>query len=320
MSMIRPFLLFAILTGLCSGQAMAYRYGYYPPYPGHGYVAPRAYYPAPAWVSYAYPPYRHPAPTPSSSSESPAQAAGKRTAENSGTAPTPVVDKPAVAGNTVLHTGLSAKKRTFITSLLPYIEDENRRLASLRKEVVGLLDRLESNKVIGPAEQRRLKRLAEEYRVKGDPLELDAARAELRRKIDIIPASLALAQAVNESAWGESRFSREAKNLFGIWTYDENKGLKPLRREPGKKHLVRIFDNVGESVRYYMHNLNSHPAYAALRDIRQQLRNTNSDIDGHQLAAGLEKYSARGQVYIALIRDLIDQNEWALLDAGNRGA
>lgn len=76
---------------------------------------------------------------------------------------------------------------------------------------------------------------------------------------------------------------------------------------------MRIFDNYGESVNYYMYNLNSHPAYEELRDIRRQLRASGIAIDGHKLAAGLEKYSAKGQAYINLIRSLITQNEWAQL-------
>jgi Bax protein len=69
-----------------------------------------------------------------------------------------------------------------------------------------------------------------------------------------------------------------------------------------------------------MYNLNSHPAYRELRQIRQQLRASGKDINGYALAAGLEKYSAQGQVYIELIRDLIEQNEWALLDSDNQHA
>ncbi|HKJ91279.1 MAG TPA: glucosaminidase domain-containing protein, partial [Oceanipulchritudo sp.] len=42
---------------------------------------------------------------------------------------------------------------------------------------------------------------------------------DLRRRVDVIPPSLALAQAALESGWGTSRFAREGNNLFGIWCY-----------------------------------------------------------------------------------------------------
>jgi len=60
--------------------------------------------------------------------------------------------------------------------------------------------------------------------------------------------------------------------------------------------------------------LNSHPAYQKLREVRYQLRQNQQSPDGHALAVGLEKYSAKGDIYIKLIRDLIRQNQWARLD------
>jgi Bax protein len=212
----------------------------------------------------------------------------------------------------------TGNKLAFISTLLPHIEKENQRLLALRKDVESLLDELDAGNPLGRKEQQLLAELAKHYRVKQDLLTSEVARAELLRKIDIIPSSLSLAQAANESAWGQSRFAQEANNLFGIWTYDKEKGLVPRKREQGKKHLVRIFDDVGESVRYYMHTLNSHPAYARLREIRMDLRVSGKTIDGHKLATGLEKYSAKGQQYIDIIQSLIRQNKWALLDTNNQ--
>ncbi len=189
----------------------------------------------------------------------------------------------------------------------------------MRSEVSRLFSRLDSG-ALDQSGKLRLQKLAGKYRVDGDPSGSKTARAELLRKIDIIPSSLALAQAANESAWGKSRFAQEANNLFGIWTYDKTRGIKPKNRAEGKTHLVRVFDNFGDSVRYYMYTLNSHPAYKPLRNIRRQLRASRQVIDGHELASGLEKYSARGQEYIDIIQRLIRQHEWARLDSNNQQA
>ncbi len=317
---IRPsIVLFSLLIALHSAQAVAYQYAYSAPYP---YYMPPGYHPAPAQNAYPYhrlyPRPRYPRPMGPERSSAPGAASVS-------TAPAPTVETVVpvaeAASQAPAKDGrLNTKKQAFITTLLPYIEEENRRLANQRETVAALAGRLDNNGAISANEQEQLRSLARKYRVSGDPLAQVEAREELLRKIDIIPASLALAQAVNESAWGESRFAREANNLFGIWTYDETKGLKPLRREEGKTHLVRIFDDFGDSVRYYMYTLNSHPAYSELREIRYQLRQSSSGLDGHRMAAGLEKYSAKGKAYIKLIQDLIRQNEWALLDsAGRRG-
>jgi len=320
-----------MLMTLYSGHVAAYQYGYYSPNP---YSAPRAYRdpyaraPNPYYPVYRYQPQSRPAYARARPSvQVPAVNATKVIApEQSATKSPPVsVEVKNVmtdqAEKTVKSDSrLTGKKHEFITTLLPYIEKENRRLIALRKSVGAMLDKIERGTALSPSEQQQISRLANKYRVKGDPLVDVTAREEMLRKIDIIPSSLALAQAANESAWGESRFAQQANNLFGIWTYDQDKGLKPKRREEGKTHLVRIFDDFGESVRYYMYTLNSHPAYQELRQIRQQLRAADQVIEGQKLAAGLEKYSAKGQAYIDLINRLIEQNEWVLLDTDNQRA
>jgi len=318
-----------MLMTLFSGHAVAYQYGYYSPNPygaQRAYNNPYARAPQPYYPAYRYPPQpRHAY----ASARLPVQApavnrrdviAPEHAAANSPsrtvevTAETPDKSKKTVENGSVL----SGKKHEFITTLLPYIQTENRRLTALRNKLSGMFSKLETGAVLTTPEQLQISKLANKYRVKGDPLVDITAREEMLRKIDIVPSSLALAQAANESAWGKSRFAQEANNLFGIWTYDQDKGLKPNKREQGKTHLVRIFDDFSESVRYYMYTLNSHPAYKELREIRQQLRASDQIIDGHRLAAGLEKYSAKGQAYIVLIQSLIKQNEWALLDTGNQ--
>jgi Bax protein len=326
---IRTILPVVMLMTLFSGHAVAYQYGYYSPNP---YSAPRAYNnpyaraPLPYYPAYRYPPrlrhaYAH--------ARLPVQARAVdrndiKTPEHAAVASlsgavevkTETSDKSEEAVNN--GTVLSGKKHDFITTLLPYIQTENRRLISLRNKLTGMFSKLETGVVLTVSEQQQISKLAKKYRVKGDPLVDITAREEMLCKIDIVPSSLALAQAANESAWGKSRFAQEANNLFGIWTYDQDKGLKPNKREQGKTHLVRIFDDFSESVRYYMYTLNSHPAYKELREIRQQLRASDQVIDGHRLALGLEKYSAKGQAYIVLIQSMIKQNEWALLDTGNQ--
>lgn len=328
---IRTLMLAIMLMTLYSGHAMAYQYGYYSPGP---YDAPPAYRnpyaraPYPYYPVYRYQPRSRPAYAHARPPEQvPALNTAKVIAPAESAAESPSVSVEVTSGTTEKveetvkrDSMLSGKKQEFITALLPYIEKENRRLIALRKRISVMFEKIEAGAASSASEQQQISKLANKYRVKGDPLLDTAAREEMLRKIDIIPSSLALAQAANESAWGKSRFAQQANNLFGIWTYDQEKGLKPKRREEGKTHLVRIFDDFGESVRYYMYTLNSHPAYRELRQIRQQLRTSNRVIDGWKLAAGLEKYSAKGQAYIELIQSLIEQNEWALLDTDNQRA
>jgi Bax protein len=209
---------------------------------------------------------------------------------------------------------LEKRKSRFIQQILPIVQKENQRLIKLRYQVINLFILINRGYLLKPQDAELLESLATKYKVKGDPLTDSASRDELLNKIDIIPSSLALAQAANESAWGQSRFSREANNLFGIWTYDANKGLKPKERDEDKKHLVRKFKHIDDSIQYYMLTLNSHPAYRKMRKIRRQLREKNLPINGKAMAKGLEKYSSRGNEYVDLIESLIEQNNWSRFD------
>jgi Bax protein len=231
---------------------------------------------------------------------------------------------PATAGPAPDFTAfadVTEKKRAFIAYLLPRVEAENQRLAAVRAELAPLIQRALSGERLAEREEARLQALAERYRVDQDAVAAhDAdALARLLRRVDTIPASLALAQAALESAWGTSRFARDANNYFGQWCFVEGCGLVPARRNSGATHEVRAFDTTLESVQAYMLNLNSHPAYAELREIRAELREDDESPDGAALAAGLEDYSARGEDYIEEIRAVIRVNELGELDEGDGG-
>lgn len=202
------------------------------------------------------------------------------------------------------------KKSLFFRSLLPLVAAENRELEKTRRKVKSMF--------AGTApppdseEFETLERLALRYRLDASPADPGFANALLKR-IDRVPAALALAQAANESAWGTSRFAREGLNLFGQWTWDAKKGLVPRQRREGATHFVRRFNSLRESVAAYMHNLNSHPAYSEFRNIRAAQRKAGQPLDAIALAGGLERYSERGQAYVAEIRAMIRHNELARL-------
>lgn len=204
-------------------------------------------------------------------------------------------------------------KQAFIDKVLPFIAEENEAILKSRKWLKKIEKQYAAGTSISEQDLAQLKGMLERYQVEGDPADR-AIRLKLLRRVDIIPTSLALAQAASESAWGKSRFAKEANNLFGIWTYDSSKGLKPKKRENGKKHFVRVFSNAGESVRYYMHLLNTHHAYKSMRTIRAELRAKKKPLEGTLLASGMLKYSARGEKYVKLLQSMIGKNEWVALD------
>jgi Bax protein len=139
----------------------------------------------------------------------------------------------------------------------------------------------------------------------------------LYRRIDSTPASLALAQAANESGWGTARFAVKGNNYFGLWCWSSDCGLVPNERKEGASHEVSTFKTPVDSVKYYMQTLNSHPAYKTLRDLRLDARTNTTPLTGTLLAGGLLSYSERGEAYIKELRAMIRVNNLGQFDQVN---
>ena len=84
--------------------------------------------------------------------------------------------------------------------------------------------------------------------------------------MDIIPVSLAIAQAAKETGWGTSRFALEGNALFGQWTWSGD-GIKPAGAESDTKHKVMKFKVLQAYVRAYQRNLNTHLSYKNFRQL-----------------------------------------------------
>ncbi len=137
---------------------------------------------------------------------------------------------------------------------------------------------------------------------------------KLLNRVDIVPASMALAQSANESAWGTSRFAVKGHNYFGQWCYKKGCGFVPKQRNAGAVHEVAKFASPMGSVKSYMQNINTHLAYKSLRQLRQNLRAQNKTITGLALADGLIQYSEKRQVYVDEIKQMIRYNKLDNLD------
>lgn len=203
--------------------------------------------------------------------------------------------------------GNAERKRAFLDFLQPIVAYENERVLERRWRLLRILTRLEYGDELAAYEREWLIEQAERHRVDAED-DLAVAR-RLKAKIDMVPVSLALAQAALESAWGTSRFAREGNNLFGQWCFDPGCGIVPKRRPEHASYEVQAFDTVAEAVRTYLRNINSHPAYAPARSIRAQARSEGRRPTGMEMAAGLTKYAAIGEKYVEHIRGVIRRNE-----------
>jgi Bax protein len=213
----------------------------------------------------------------------------------------------------VIEVSVSEKKATFFAYLQPMIEQANNEVLSQREELLGIQADLPQ---LSKAQTESLAELTKTYRV---DIKLNSEQQTLLlvSKINTIPAALILAQAANESAWGTSRFAREGNNFFGQWCFSKGCGIVPNSRNEGADHEVASFDSPLGSVRSYIRNLNSHPAYQGLRDLRDLALSQGEKPSGETLAQGLIGYSERGEEYVKEIQSMIRYNKLSRFDAGS---
>jgi Bax protein len=179
-------------------------------------------------------------------------------------------------------------------------------------ESATVVKRKEAAKNKAFVEDKELTALARmEWRYRLKPKKTASVESRLEQlllRVDVVPASLVLAQAAKESGWGTSRFAREGNNFFGIWCFYKACGMTPERRDQGRFHEVAMFDTVEDGVRYYIRTLNSHVAYNGLRETRAVARQHNEPFAGEELASGLLRYSERGLMYVNEIQSMIRYN------------
>ncbi len=214
---------------------------------------------------------------------------------------------------------IEVRKSLFIRSMLPLVLRVNEKVLREREKLIMFSERLELDEknpetnVFSPSELEWLIELTERYRVtkilrdgRVDPVKL----TRLTKRVDVVPVSLILAQAIQESGWGTSRFVHEGNALFGqrIWAVN-GAGLVPQDRGEEESFRVRSFGRLLESVEAYVHNLNSHVSYSQFRSRRGQLRRAGTNLDGAALAMSLTAYSEEGGRYVAALQSVMSSNK-----------
>ena len=189
------------------------------------------------------------------------------------------------------------KKETFIKIVLPLIVAENEKILDDRYK----LKKVVSKKATTDEEKQWLRQKFLEYKVKKGDV------SELSNRMDMIPVSIALAQAAKESGWGTSRFALEGNAIFGQWTWT-GRGIEPLLKDKKKNHKILRFPILRASVKAYKNNLNTHKSYKKFREKRHELRKKNKKISGLVLTKTLDNYAETGIEYTKILGQIITQN------------
>lgn len=216
-----------------------------------------------------------------------------------------------------------ARKEAFFSFMTPLVESANASILKNRHQLEQLHPARRSDKGLFARQwhdlqswwqQEYIELLAASYGLVPFDIEDPAQWDLLLRRVDVVPASLVLAQAANESAWGTSRFARQGNNYFGQWCFETGCGLVPRSRAKGRTYEVRSFDNARASVESYLNNINTHRAYLEFRQLRAKKRAEGEAISGLELATTLSRYSQRGKAYVREIRSMIQQNNLQSMD------
>ncbi|PQJ89195.1 glucosaminidase domain-containing protein [Aliivibrio sifiae] len=210
-------------------------------------------------------------------------------------------------------TDVKEKKAAFFNFMYPAVITENTRVKEERTFLESLVMKLDNDADISTKELEQATKLSNLYKEKLTDAGITSGWVNaMLVKVDYIPAPLVLSQGANESAWGTSRFAREANNYFGQWCYTKGCGVVPSKRNEGAVHEVAKFNSSQDAVHAYFRNVNRNNAYADLRIIRAKLHSSPEALTPEQeanaLAHGLIRYSERGEAYVEEIQAMIRHN------------
>ena len=185
------------------------------------------------------------------------------------------------------------KKQRFRELLVPAVTKAYNRLYKRYIEV--------KNKIEQKRDGTRITLLKKEYKASSDQ--------ELLAALKPHPISIALAQAAMESAWGTSRFFRDANNVFGVWSFDSNEPrIAANQKRDNKTIWVKRYNDITESVLDYYRVIAKGDAFSAFRTLR--LNNNDPFI----LVSKLDRYSERGSEYGKELAAMIRFNKFDSYD------
>ena len=203
---------------------------------------------------------------------------------------------------------VNERKKLFINTLLPIIYSENLKILEDRKKILDWWNESQGENFSRDFWPSWLFELSEKYETS------DSNLGNLLMKVDVIPISMALAQAAIESGWGTSRYLREGNAIYGQYTFEKDRGIRPERRESDKKFFIKKFSNLSESTRSYFKNINTHRAYIDLREERKKLRMNGEKLSGVKLVKFLTSYSERRDEYVRDVENIIQSNNFMKFD------
>jgi Bax protein len=188
---------------------------------------------------------------------------------------------------------VAEKKKRFTKVIIPAVEHV---YADLKKRYQRVNDEIAAGATIDDFPV-----LAKEYRAE--------TTQELLMALKPHPKSIAIAQAAMESSWGTSRFFKEARNVFGVWSFSKNEPRLAAGEKRGNKTIwVKKYDSVEASIRDYYRTLARGDAFKEFRQLKMETDNP------YLLVKKLDRYSEKGLEYGRELAEIIRFNKFYTYD------
>lgn len=187
------------------------------------------------------------------------------------------------------------RKDVFVKLLLPSIEVVQQEVLNNRE----IVKKLKVKKNLTENEKAYAEKLFKKYRTEYGKWN------ELESKMIVYPASLILTQGAIESAWGTSRFFREANNAFGVWSTNPNEPRIAAKGSRGDftPHLKK-YATLKDTVEDITLIISRSSAYTGARKMIWDGKSP------YEIAGGLTKYSEEGNEYVRKVRSTLKYNNF----------
>lgn len=188
---------------------------------------------------------------------------------------------------------VNQKKQNFKDTLIPVVSAV---FQNLERQYLSIEQDIQNN-----INFENIEKLKREYNVKTNESLLIALKPH--------PISIVLAQAAVESGWLTSRFTREANNIFGVWSFNKNEPRIAASGLRGDKTIyLKKYKTIEDAILGYYKNLGKHRAYKKFREKRAE---TN---DPYILSDYLTNYSEKKEEYSKLLKSMIKYNKFENYD------
>ena len=203
---------------------------------------------------------------------------------------------------------LHLRKDLFIKTILPIVFVENKKILNERKQILNWWTETDGEEISRNFWPEWLNKICDKYMYNKHNL------GELLAKVDIIPISLAITQAVKESNWGSTNYARQGNAVFGEYTFNIQETISSQKNLNKEDFVKKKYKNLSESVASYLRNLNTNNEFEDFRERRKKLRMEGKNLTGLEMIDFLRTNPNKISGYTDELKKLLEENNFKKFD------